>query len=371
MNFAILCFIVDDSKILLMINSFAFALTFSLLITPLIIRISHKMKWFDSPDERKIHSGEIPRIGGIGIVAALLISGFVAPLIGTFILGQWVSPLKKLTPNIFLALGGLIIFATGLWDDFKNMPAKIKLLLQIIAAVFACIGGAMIHRIMIPFIWVNLEMGIFAWPITVFWLVAIMNAMNLIDGMDGLAGMIGVIAALIYGVVFLLDDKFMLAILSFTMGGAISGFMFFNFPPAQIFMGDSGALFLGYFLGTIPLAASPQSGGSLILPLTMMIIPIGDVIATLIRRKRDGIAFFEPDREHMHHKLLNMGKDERWILNLVCIFSFGFGVCTIGQHFLPARQGMFLIIIDWIIAVIFFTLLHFLNKFHKMKRKNQ
>lgn len=352
-----------------MIMSFGFSFISALVLTPVIIVLSHKFNWFDTKDERKIHKGNIPRIGGIAIFGSLVISGLIAPIIGSGIIGTWISPLKKLTPNLFLTLGGLIIFLTGLVDDFKSMRARHKFLLQIAAGILACAGGAVIHRIMIPFFWVQLELGIFAWPITVLWIVGIINALNLIDGMDGLSGTISLVAALVYGIVFLLDAKFMLSIMCFTLAGGISGFMFFNFPPAQIFMGDSGALFLGYFLGAIPLAASPESGGSLILPLTLLVIPIGDVIAAIIRRNRDGIAFFEPDRQHLHHKLLNMGMDERWILSMVCIFSFFFGVCTILQHFLPARLGLYIVFTDWVIAALFFTILHFINKKHKEKKQ--
>lgn len=350
-----------------MLISFSFALVLNLIFTPNIIRFSHKRKIYDSTNERKIHTGNIPRIGGIGIFLALLVTGLLAPMIATRIMGTWISPLKKITPNLFLTLGAVLILLTGLWDDLKEIKAWTKFGLQIVSALLACMGGAVIKRIMIPFLWTNLELGFMSWPITILWIVAIINAINLIDGMDGLAGTISLIAAAVYGITFMLADQFMLSIISFTLAGAISGFLFFNFPQAQIFMGDSGALFLGYLLGVLPLAAAPESGGSLILPLTMLVIPIGDVISAIIRRNREGTGFFTPDREHMHHKLLNMGQDERAILSLVCIFSFLFGICTILQFYLPARRALILIFTDWIIGVLFFTLLHYLNKHNKKK----
>jgi len=352
-----------------MIISFSFSLVTALLATPFLISFSHKKGIYDSMDERKIHVGNIPRIGGLAIFTALLISGLIAPLVATKILGTWISPLKKITPNLFLTLGGVLILFTGLWDDLKDMKAWTKFALQITAALMACMGGAVIKRIMIPFLWQNLELGLLSWPITIIWIVGIINAINLIDGMDGLAGTITLIAAAVYGISFMLADQFMLSILSFTLAGGIAGFLFFNFPQAKIFMGDSGSLFLGYFLGVIPLAAAPESGGSLILPLTMLVIPIGDVVAAIIRRNREGTGFFTPDREHMHHKLLNMGQDERSILSLVCIFSFLFGICSILQFYLPARKGLILIFADWLIALLFFTILHYINKNHKKTKK--
>ena len=360
----------DDIRLLLTVLSVSFSFVTCLFLTPKIIGLAHRFHWFDPPEERKIHKGQIPRLGGIAIVSSLTVSSLVAPLAASWIMDKDISPFKYMLPNMMLVLGGLLIFAVGLFDDFKNISARKKLAAQTMAALLACAGGAKINFFMIPFIWYKVDMGLWAWPVTVFWIVAIVNALNMIDGMDGLSGTIAVMACLTYGLVLILQSNYLLAILSFALMGSILGFLMFNYPPAQIFMGDSGAMFLGYFLAVIPLAAEPDSGGSLVLPITMLVIPIIDVIAAIIRRGRDKIPFFEPDRSHMHHKLLKMGYDERRILTLVCIFSFFFGLCTVLTYYLSARKGLYLIFADWIIGVIFFIMLHYLHK-HGIKRKKK
>ncbi len=358
----------DDIRLLLTVLSVSFSLVTCLFLTPKIIRLANRFHWFDPPEERKIHTGQIPRLGGIAIVSSLTISAIVAPAVASWIMKKDISPFKYMLPNSMLAIGALLIFAVGLIDDFRNISARKKLLAQILAGLLACAGGAKINFFMLPFIWYKVELGLWAWPITVFWIVAIVNAMNMIDGMDGLSGTIAGMACLTYGLVLILQSNYLLAILSFALMGSILGFLMYNYPPAQIFMGDSGSMFLGFFLAVIPLAAEPDSGGSLVLPITMLVIPIIDVIAAIIRRGRDKIPFFEPDRSHMHHKLLRMGFDERRILSLVCIFSFFFGICTVLTYYLSARKGLYLIFADWIIGVVFFIMLHYLHK-HNIQRK--
>ncbi|MDC7221293.1 MAG: MraY family glycosyltransferase [Spirochaetales bacterium] len=360
----------DDIRLLLTVLSVAFSFATSHFLLPKIIATAHRFHWFDPPEDRKIHTGLIPRLGGIAIVSSLAISAIVAPFLASRIMGKNISPFKYMIPNMILVSGGLLIFVVGLIDDFKSISAKKKLAFQIIAALLACAGGAKINFFMVPFIWYKVELGIWAWPITVFWIVAIVNALNMIDGMDGLSGTISGLACLTYGLVFMLQSNYLLSIFCFALLGSIMGFLMYNYPPAQIFMGDSGSMFLGFFLAVIPLAAEPDSGGSLVLPITMLVIPIIDVIAAIIRRGRDRVPFFEPDRSHMHHKLLRMGFDERRILSLVCLFSFFFGLCSVLTYYLSARKGLILIFINWAIGILFFIMLHYLNKFGVKKRKN-
>ncbi|MDC7222665.1 MAG: MraY family glycosyltransferase [Spirochaetales bacterium] len=360
----------DDIRLLLTVLSVSFSFATSLFLLPKIISVAHRFHWFDPPEERKIHTGQIPRLGGIAIVSSLIISAIVAPHLASRIMNKNISPFKYMLPNMILVSGGLLVFLVGLIDDFRNISAKKKLVAQILAALLACAGGAKINFFMIPFLWLKIDLGLWAWPLTVLWIVAITNAMNMIDGMDGLSGTIAGLACLTYGLVLILQSNYLLAIFCFAIVGSILGFLMYNYPPAQIFMGDSGSMFLGYFLAVIPLAAEPDSGGSLVLPITMLVIPIIDVIAAIIRRGRDRVPFFEPDRSHMHHKLLRMGFDERRILSLVCLFSFFFGLCTVLTYFLSARKGLYLIFADWLIGVLFFIMLHYLNKFG-VKRKNK
>ena len=198
-------------------------------------------------------------------------------------------------------------------------------------------------------------------PLTILWIVGITNSLNLIDGIDGLSSGISIIAAMIYGFVFLLYGQFLSAIICYALVGALFGYLFFNFPPAKIFMGDSGSLFLGFILAILPIITFPTSGTSLILPITMLSIPILDVIAAIWRRKREKQNIFTPDRHHVHHKLMNMGVNNRNILAIVYGFCLILGIITIVYESSAAHNFMY-ILLGWIIVILFFIFLHYKKK---------
>lgn len=351
-----------DKKLLVVAVTIGISYILSLIATQIIIRLSHKKGWYDNLSDRKIHKGKIPRIGGLAIYLSFVLSASLAYPVVSFILGVQISPFNNLISNALVGLGASVIFFTGLYDDFKGMRARVKLLLQIAAAIIACFGGAVINKVTIPFTSIVINVGYFGWLITVVWIIGIMNAINLIDGMDGLAGTICCMAAFVMGFKYIMAGLFVGSTISFALMGAIFGFLFFNFPKATIFMGDSGALFLGYFLAVMPLSVTPESTTPLLTPATVLAIPIMDVIATIIRRKRDQIPFFEPDSEHMHHKLLKIGHTERQILSIVCVYSIIFGMCTLIYDAIKPVIGNLMILSCWIATIIFFTWLHIQNK---------
>ena len=342
-----------------------FALLVNTFLTPLLIRLSHKYQWYDSNDKRKIHTGDIPRIGGLGIFVS-----FVAALLLFLIICKFsnihlnnISKYKHLS----LVLGFFIITALGVIDDFISIRAWQKFLIQITAALIVSTGGFNFQFFYIPFIRYNIPLYFFSHALTIFWIISLCNAINLIDGIDGLAGGISAIAVLFYGIIFYITGNSTAAGLSFSLLGGILGFLIFNFPPAKIFMGDSGSLFLGFSLSVIPLVNNkpPVSSTVLFLPLILLIIPILDMIAAMLRRIRRGIPIFSPDREHVHHKLMDFGLSNRKILFTLYFYSALAGITGLFYTTLSPDGGFILLFILWLVFTGFFVILHYKNQKRK------
>ncbi len=331
-----------------------------------IIRISRKHKLFDAPDERKIHTKKISRLGGIGIFLGFVVSVGFSPLI----LGLWLrSPFvvyTKILPKILFIIPTLLIFFVGLSDDFLKVKAIWKLLIQIIAAIFIIAAGARIEALTIPFINRTIQFGYWSWPITLIWIIGITNAMNLIDGMDGLSSTIGIISFAVYGLIFMLTNHFMLSVVSFVFVGTLLGYLMFNFPPARIFMGDSGSLVMGFLLAVLPLVAEPDSGTILYLPVTLLLIPILDVFSAISRRIKKRISFTTPDKEHIHHKLLGLGLSERFILLIVSAVLFISSIPLVISTIIPFEKLIGRLLLIWIVIFSSFILV---DRLYKKKRQ--
>jgi len=348
----------NNNVILLIGTATQMAFIINLYITPLLIYISHKHSIFDIVDDRKVHSEDTSRLGGIGIYLSFIISTLISPIIVSVIL-KGTFPFKNSEIKLpFLILGTFVIFITGVLDDFTPIRARYKLVGQIVASILVIIGGAVISYVHIPFTESTINLGYFSYPITILWIIGITNSINLIDGIDGLSSGISIIAAMIFGVVFLLYGQFISAIICFSLVGSLFGYLFFNFPPARIFMGDSGSLFLGFILAVLPIATFPHSGTSLILPVTMLAIPIVDVFAAIWRRIRDKRNIFSPDKFHIHHKLLNLGINNRNILAIIYGMCLILGMVVIIYELNP-EQNFTYVLLSWILVIGFFIYLHF------------
>ncbi len=351
----------EANSLLLAFTATTLAFVINLFLIPFLILLSHKKNWFDdASDERKIHTGQISRLGGIGIVLSLVIATVISSLGTAKLLNSSICFSIGKDHNALLILAGsLLIFIIGILDDFADLRARIKLYGQIAVALLVMAGGVGIRALAVPFTDMVIQLGYFGPVLTIFWLVGVTNAVNLIDGMDGLSAGIAGMATFVYAIVFMLNGQYMLSIICFTLLGSVFGYLFFNFPPARIFMGDSGSLTLGFLLALLPLLASPHSGTSLVMPVTMLAIPIADVFAAMIRRKRQGLHFFTPDRAHMHHKLLDMGLDERQILSVIIgilVFS-GFSIFLF--EFIPGILRFLPILTSLILVLVFFLYLHY------------
>jgi len=357
-----------DNSPLVLFAAFAVPLLLNLVLTPFILYLSHKNQWFDHLDHRKVHAGEVPRLGGVGFFMSF----------GMVVLGA-VLFIPDFVPQgeILFMLGGfLLVHLLGLIDDFRNIRARHKLVGQAIAGVLVVLGGAILPGF--SFLGFQVSFGILSAPLTVFWLISLSNAINLIDGVDGLAGGSSLIAALYFGAIHLLTGSLQGAFVSFALAGALVGFLAYNRPKARIFMGDSGSLFLGFVLGSlffigVP-TGSPLSYGGVGVSLTLLVVPVIDMVGAIIRRVRKGRPIFSPDREHIHHKLMDFGFSVPGILGIIypwVILAGGAGLLWaffLVDSSIPLWVSDLPLLVLWAFSILLFWVIHEKNKRNKKNR---
>ncbi len=278
------------------------ALATSLLATPLFRKIGARLGLLDHPQERKLQSVVIPRTGGIGVLCGML-AGMVYVV---QISGPLGIPLTREIAGILL--GGVFLHIVGILDDRRGLPALVKLGAQALAVSIAMSQGVLLEGLALPG-GAHLEFGVFAVPVTAFFVLGFVNAFNLVDGLDGLAGGICAIASLSLSIAGVLDGNFVLTVFSLALLGSIMGFLPFNFMFGKTFLGDAGSMLVGYLLATSALAGSrfTHDATPLILVVAASIVPILDTLTTIVRRFRNGQALFSPDSMHLHHRLIRFG----------------------------------------------------------------
>ena len=294
---------------------FAVAAVVTIALTPLARKLAIKLDAIDYPSARRVNMLPIPRMGGVaifgGILAALAVAGF-----GVYAFG-WVDPFidyNGIEVNYWgVLLGTVLIFLVGAVDDVVDLNPKAKMLGQIVAACVVAGSGLLFSSIHNPFGEGYIEFGWVAYPLTVFYLVAFANVINLIDGLDGLAAGITGISAITILLFAVLTGRFDAALFSAILVGVCAGFLKSNFFPASIFMGDSGALLLGFSLGVISLFAVARSAlfVSLLVPILAAGVPILDTFFAIVRRKREHRPIDEADKGHIHHRLMRAGFSQR------------------------------------------------------------
>lgn len=294
---------------------FAVAAVVTIALTPLACKLAIKLDAIDYPSARRVNMLPIPRMGGVaifgGILAALAVAGF-----GVYAFG-WVDPFidyNGIEVNYWgVLLGTVLIFLVGAVDDVVDLNPKAKMLGQIVAACVVAGSGLLFSSIHNPFGEGYIEFGWVAYPLTVFYLVAFANVINLIDGLDGLAAGITGISAITILLFAVLTGRFDAALFSVILVGVCAGFLKSNFFPASIFMGDSGALLLGFSLGVISLFAVARSAlfVSLLVPILAAGVPILDTFFAIVRRKREHRPIDEADKGHIHHRLMRAGFSQR------------------------------------------------------------
>ena len=281
----------------------------SLLLTPAVIRWATRRGYVDKPGLRKVHKHAVPRVGGIAIILPTLALLFFVLRINNMVGDAYRAMGAQIAAVI---LGSTAIFAMGLWDDIRGLRAWTKFAVQIAAAAFVYAMGVHIQVIYLG-AFGTLNFGWMSAPITVLWIVGITNAVNLIDGLDGLAAGIGAITCAMLAVLAITAHQSVLAVLGLALFGSLVGFLFFNFNPARIFLGDCGSQFLGFIIACFGALASHKSSTlvALALPVLTLGVPLFDTACSFARRLVGGRSPFSPDRGHIHHMLLRKGLTQR------------------------------------------------------------
>ncbi|TCN26730.1 glycosyltransferase family 4 protein [Mesobacillus foraminis] len=309
----------------------------SILITPMIKKLAFRLGATDKPNNRKVHEKIMPRMGGLVI--------YISFMLGILIM----NPDSQY--HLAIILGSVIIVATGILDDIFELSAKVKLFNQIAAALVVVLwGGVQVNFINLPFGGV-LEFGVLAVPITIIWIVGVTNAINLIDGLDGLAAGVSSIALIsISGMAIVMGDVYVMTI-GFILLVSTLGFLFYNFYPAKIFMGDTGALFLGYMIAVLSLLGFKNVAFiSFIIPVIILGVPMTDTIFAIVRRLVKKAPLSAPDKSHLHHCFLDLGYTHKQTVLLIYAISAMFGL-TAFIFSLTTMWGSLLILTIILLAI--------------------
>ncbi|KIX91672.1 UDP-phosphate N-acetylglucosaminyl 1-phosphate transferase [Staphylococcus microti] len=314
----------------------AVSMIVSLITAPIVIAVSKKLDIVDKPNFRKVHTKPISMMGGAVILIA-------------FFIGIWLGhPIERETKP--LLLGAIVIYLVGLIDDLYDIKPILKLLGQIGAASIVVMYGVTIDFITLP-MGPTLHFGWFSIPITIIWFVAIINAINLIDGLDGLAAGVSTIAYVTIAFIAILQGNIFIIMICSVQIGALLGFLVFNFHPAKIFLGDNGALLLGFIIAFVSLLGFKNiTLISLFFPVVILAVPFIDTLFAMIRRVKKGQRIMQADKSHLHHRLLDLGYTHRQTVILIYAIAIMFSVVSVILY-LSQPWGVFLMIILIILTI--------------------
>ncbi len=328
--------------------------TLSASLIPVVIWLCRKYHWYDTVDERKVHKGNIPRLGSVGFVTAYSIVSILYIFIAKDASKTMIS----------FVIAGFIIFLFGVIDDFLNMRAIFKLLVQIVAALIIVCSGFRFRNI-----WLWQLPVWFSYILTFGWIIGIINAYNLIDGVDALCGSLSALVILTLGIIYA-QNAIHSAASCFILVGAICGFLLYNKPKAKIFMGDGGSQFLGFMIAALPLYQTTVhfENNKFLIMLNLVAIPMIDTIAAIWRRIREHRGIMSPDRYHLHHKLMNQGFNVKQILLILDSLQLVLCIASGVSMNVSKWPSFFILIISYCFILSFFTLMHFKNKTWKKEQ---
>ncbi len=340
---------------------FVFGFLVAVACTPWVIRLAHRGIGLDYAHEsRKKQDQPIPRLGGMPLMLAMSLGLLVIFTVNPANATNWFP----------ILLGSVMMYGLGLWDDFKSLGAKKKLLGQLTTAIVVYSLGLNIEKFSYAGVG-SIDLGAWSLPVTVFWLIAVPNIVNLIDGFDGLAGGLGMCMSVTLGIVAINNDQLAVACYAFTMAGGLLGFLVFNFPPAKIYLGDGGAYLIGFTIAALSLTSSNKGSVAKVLFVTLIAlgVPILDTTFAMLRRALRGYPVFHADDEHFHHRLEKFGFSKRRIL-------FGlYGICLVLSLFALSiiwTQGSSLPIaigVVFLLGLLALRYFHYLRSWDDVRRK--
>jgi UDP-GlcNAc:undecaprenyl-phosphate GlcNAc-1-phosphate transferase len=320
-----------------------------LVLTPGVIWLARRIGAVDPPGPRGVHQRPVPRMGGVAIFLAA-VSPLVISLFVQNALGEEAGSVQWQLAMLLCA--SALVFVVGLVDDLRHLPARFKLVMELLVAGLLCFAGVRISSVAVTDQWV-LHLGGWGSLLTVLWIVGVTNAVNLSDGLDGLAAGICALACGVLAVFALWRGDMVMVLLLLALLGSLGGFLIFNFNPARVFMGDSGSLFLGFTIGACSVMGVARSGVlvGLTLPALALGIPLFDMLFSALRRFLEGRSVFAPDRGHFHHRLLDLGLPQRQavlLIYLATLLAAGLGLLmlirTDGGSLLIFLGGLLLIL---------------------------
>lgn len=334
--------------------AFIVALTLTFAATPLVKRLAIRIKAVDVPkDNRRMHKVPIPRMGGLAIFAGFLVSSLL------FI------PLGREFRAILL--GALLLVVLGIIDDIVALKAQVKFVGQIVAALIPALSGVSIHGFVNPFNQSHYTaLGVLSIPVTVLWIVGITNAVNFIDGLDGLACGVSTIATVTMFIIAVLFGETHVAFTMAALAGACLGFLPYNMNPAKIFMGDTGSMFLGYILAVTSIQGLFKFYAviSFAVPFIILGLPIFDTGFAIVRRLLKGQSPLQADRGHVHHRLIDLGFDQKQSVAILYAFSAVMGLTAV---LLASTHESKLIFFAIAVLVCFFLAMSLM----RMERRNR
>ncbi len=342
------------TQIILMV---AIPFMFVVLIMPFVKKLAFQVNAVDIPGGRHIHKEITPKLGGVAI--------YMGFLLGYMLFGSHSGQMNS------VLIGSFIILLTGIIDDITPLKPSTKFIGQLLAAlVVTFYGGILLSKI--NAFGIRINFGIFAYPLTIFFIVGCINCLNLIDGLDGLSGGISSIYFLMVGIIATMQGKFGLDfVLAFVMLGSTLGFLVHNFYPAKIFAGDSGSNFMGFIIAVISLLGFKNvTLTSLIVPLLLIAVPILDTLFAIIRRTIKGEPISKADNYHIHHQLLNKNLGVREVVLIIYLVDILFAVASLIYVLGDKYLGYMIYGVLLAIVVVFVLNTNVVYE-HKGKKKNK
>ena len=329
------------------LNTVVFMVTITFLFTVAIVPIIKKLAFhigaIDKPNSRKIHTKDMPSLGGLSIFLG-------------FLLGYMLFAQQTIEMNSIL-IGSFIIILIGIFDDINPIKAKYKLITQLFAAAVIVFYGDILLKELNAFGF-SVEFGLLSYPLTLLFIVMMVNSINLIDGLDGLAAGISSIFFLTIGIIAFMLNKLdgLDIVLSFIMLGSTLGFLVHNFYPAKIFMGDTGSTFLGFIISVIALLGlKTVTLTSFIIPLLILVFPLLDTTFAILRRLINKKAIFQSDKQHLHHQLLKMNFSHRTTVLIIYYINILFAFASIIYFLKDSKMGIY-IYMSLLVIVLWFVI---------------
>ena len=332
--------------------AFAVSLLISYFMTPPVKRFAEKIGAMDIPkDDRRVHDHPIPRMGGLAIIMGFVLSVLLFVPVSDKVYG--------------IVIGSFLIAGMGLLDDIVSLRPSVKFAVQIFAALVCVRFGLEIDAISWPSAQTYIELGPWGAPLTMLWIVLCTNAFNLIDGLDGLAVGVSTISCITILVVALRVAEPNVAVIVAALAGACIGFMPYNLNPAKIFMGDTGSLLLGYVLSTVSVLGLFKfyTVVTFVVPVLALAVPLSDTLFAFVRRVAHGQSPFQADRGHFHHKLMDLGLNQKQAVAILYAISAALGLAAVTLTTSGAAR-ILLLILALVIAVAVWAFVESTVKHH-------